>query len=111
MNETSNLPQNKVTAPALKRDDLMGALSNPSRLAMLSALCDGEPLGASDLANVAGCTASAASKHARIMVDAGLFVQGRGKLYRIVPGFQTQPGKRDLDFGHCLLRLDYQAGN
>jgi hypothetical protein len=89
----------------------MSVLSNPGRLAMLSVLCDGEPRGASELATIAGCTPSAGSKHARLMVEAGVLLRGRGQLYRLVPGFQTAPGKRELDFGHCLLRLDYQAGN
>lgn len=90
------------------REALMSALDSPSRLAILATLCAGEPLGASDLAQVAGCTPSAASKHMRILVSAGICVQGRGRLYRLAPGFQTQPGARELEFGHVLLRLDYQ---
>ena len=97
--------------PVLKRELLMSALSNPGRLAMLAALCDGEPLGSQDLAQVGKCTPSAASKHGWILVNAGICLQGRGRLFRIVPGFQTQPGKHELDFGHCLLRLDYPTGS
>jgi DNA-binding IclR family transcriptional regulator len=75
-------------------------------LTILTALCDGEPLGASDLAKLIGCTVTAASKHAHVLAAAGIVMQGRGKLYRLVPGFQQQPSQRVLEFGHCLLRLD-----
>jgi hypothetical protein len=44
-------------------------------------------------------------------MDAGVVLQGRGKLYRLAPGFQPQPGQRVLDFGHCVLRLDVQSGS
>ena len=74
---------------------------------MLAAMCDGELWGASDLAQVAGCTASAASKHATVMYNAGIVIQGRGRLYRLAPGIRPQPGTKNLDLGHCLLRLDY----
>lgn len=107
----ANSPTEATVPPVLKRDLLMSALSNPGRLAMLTALCDGEPLGASDLAEIAGCTPAGASKHAWVLVNAGICLQGRGRLFRIVPGLQTAPGKHELEFGHCLLRLDHEASS
>ena len=100
--------QSPASVPLPPRDKLISVLGSASKWTILAALCDGEPLGASDIAKLIGCTVSAASKHMRGLVEAGVVVQGRGSLYRLAPGFQPQPGQRVVDFGHCLLRLDLQ---
>ncbi len=103
----SDTTQAGAGTPALDSHRVFVALANRNRCAMLAALCDGEPLGAVHMAEVAGCSAQQAGKHAAVMVKAGLIVRGRGNLYRITPGLQPVPGKRELELGHCLLRLDY----
>src|SRR5437867_3961459 len=109
MSDSSPSP---ASLPLIPCDVLMSALYSPSRWKILKALCEGEPLGAGELAPIAGCKPSAASKHMRVLVEAGICVQGRGRLYRIAPRFQPAPGApRVLDFGHCLIRLDLEATN
>jgi hypothetical protein len=107
----ANSPAGTTPLPNLDRDAVLGAINNVARLKMLTVLCDGEPIGASELGEIAGCTSSAASKHAWVLVNAGIVMQGRGRLFRLVPGIQTAPGRHELEFGHCLLRLDYQPGS
>src|SRR5438128_6772850 len=84
----SDSPPNPASLPLIACDALMSALYSQSRWKILKALCEGEPLGAGDLAPIAGCTPSATSKHMRVLVEAGICVQGRGRLYRIAPRFQ-----------------------
>jgi len=108
-NTTAGQPS--PTVPVLSREKLIPILGSVSKWKILTTLCDGEPLGASDIAQVVGCTVSAASKHMRGLMEAGLALQGRGRLYRLAPGLQPQPGQRVVDFGHCLLRFDVPAGN
>src|SRR5216684_8106791 len=97
----SSISQTNSATPLPSREKLIPILGSASKWTILAALCDGEPLGASDIAKVIGCTGSAASKHMRGLIEAGLVVQGRGRLYRLAPGYQPQPGQRVLDFGHC----------
>jgi hypothetical protein len=94
--------------PLLDLESVAFVVGNSTRWTILKQLCDGEGYGATDFAGILGCTSTAASKHLQILVKAGICVRGRGKLYRIAPGFQPEPGKKQLDFGHCLLRLDFQ---
>lgn len=96
------------SVPVLNRDAVFTALSNPTRVAMLAVLCDGEHLGAAHFAELVGCSPEQAGKNAAVLVWAGLIVRGRGNLYRIVPGLQPVPGRRELELGHCLLRLDHK---
>lgn len=91
--------------PALDGDLLFIVLANRRRRAMLAELCDGEPMGSVHMAAAGGCTTQQAGKHAAMMAKAGLIVRGRGNLYKIVPGLQPVPGKRELELGWCLLRL------
>jgi biotin operon repressor len=99
------------TPPLPPRTKLISAIGCEKRWTILAALCDGEPLPASDIAKLIGCTVSGASKHMWALCNAGVVVQGKGRLYRLAPGVQPQPGQRVVDFGHCVLRLDVQAGN
>ena len=95
--------------PLIPRKKLMAALGSESRWTIIQALAMGEPIGASELGTIIGCTCTAASKHCAILIDAGIITQGRGRLYRIVPQFLPKPGApRVLDFGHCLIRLDLE---
>ena len=87
----------------------MSLLACETRLTILNELCTGEPIGVGAVAKLVGCTGSAASKHMRILVEAGICVQGRGLFYRIAPRYQVAPdAPKALDFGHCVLRLDIQ---
>jgi hypothetical protein len=91
----------------LPRGRLMAALDNECRWQILRTLIAGEPIGATELGQIVGCTSASASKHCQILIAAGICIRGRGFLYRITPRFQPAPGTpRVLDFGHCLVRFD-----
>lgn len=96
----------KPKPPVLDSNAVFSALANPTRRAMLAMMCDGELLGSSDFAEALGIGPGQASKNGSVLVDAGI-VRRRGTIYQIVPGLQPVPGKRELELGHCLLRLDY----
>jgi DNA-binding transcriptional ArsR family regulator len=95
------------TPPVLDSNTVFSALANPTRRAILAMLCDGELLGTADFAKALGIGQGQASKNGGVLVEAGL-VRRRGTIYQIVPGLQPVPGKRELELGHCLLRLDYK---
>src|SRR6185503_10797286 len=61
-------------------------LADRARAAMLTALLDGRPLAAGELARVAGVTPQTASAHLAKMREAGLVTmvrQGRHRYYRL----------------------------
>jgi len=114
MPEAAEYPQYPPSSPILNRDRLIIATSNPIRWQILRAMHDGgEAWGSGDIARLTGITVSGASKHMRVLLEAGICVQGRGRLYRLAPQFQPRPGStpRILDLGHVILRLDLQAPN
>lgn len=97
--------------PVIDFETLLTVISSSSRWTILRTLCDSEPLGATDIAGILKCAPSAASKHMRVLVNAGICVQGRGRLYRLAPHFQPPAGQKVMDFGYCLLRLDFQPAS
>ena len=107
MANTPEVPPTPAGLPPLDRDRLMTALGSPSRLKMLAVLCDGEPLAAADLAQIGGVTPRTGCMHGQVLVNAGICRQGRGNLYWLRKEFQPDPTKRILDFGYCVMRLDY----
>jgi DNA-binding transcriptional ArsR family regulator len=65
------------------------ALSAPARSDIVNLLMDGSARPAGELSSVAGVSASTASQHLAVLVDAGLLVvatNGRRRLYRIADG-------------------------
>jgi DNA-binding MarR family transcriptional regulator len=85
---------------------LLTAISHPARWRMLRALCTGEGMTVSELAEVAGCSVDMSSKNLKTLKAAGLVVRKRNRLYTLTPGYQPVPGEPLLDYGHYLLRLD-----
>jgi DNA-binding transcriptional ArsR family regulator len=66
--------------------EVAGLVGDPARATMLTALMDGRAKTATELAQVAGVTASTTSGHLAKMVDTGLLVmssQGRHRYFRI----------------------------
>lgn len=96
----------KPKLPVLDENTVFSALANPTRRMMLAMMCDGELLAASDFAAALKITPGQACKNGSVLVEAGI-VRRRGTIYQIVPGLQPVPGKRELELGHCLLRLDF----
>ncbi|MGR0319673.1 ArsR/SmtB family transcription factor [Agromyces sp. ZXT2-3] len=65
------------------------ALSAPARSDIVNILMDGSSRPAGELASVAGVSASTASEHLAVLVEAGILVvqaNGRRRLYRIADG-------------------------
>ena len=92
----------KPTRTALKRQaEVFKALGHPGRMAIVHALGDGE-VCACELATVAGCAASTASRHLTVLRHAGLIAderRGQQIFYRL-----TCPCV--LTFALCLDRVD-----
>lgn len=66
--------------------DIAGLLADRARAAMLTALLDGRPLAAGELARVAGVSAQTASSHLAKLLDGGLVTvikQGRHRYYEL----------------------------
>ncbi len=96
-----------VKPPVLDDNAVFSALANPTRRMMLAMICDGELPTTSDFAAALKITPGQASKNGTALVAAGI-CRRRGTILQIVPGLQPVPGKRELELGHCLLRLDYK---
>ena len=108
MSNSIEIPQYPPNKPVFSRDAVMLALDSPIRWKIIQMLCD-EPMGASAIAKVVGGDSSSVAKHMRILMNAGICIHGKGSFHRISPHFQPAPGApRVLDFGHCIIRLDFQ---
>jgi DNA-binding transcriptional ArsR family regulator len=107
MSSTAESAKTTTVTPLPDLGLLAGALGNPTRWKMLKELSAGEPRTIGELASVAGCNYDNAGRHLAVLRKAGLVAQGRGRLYEIPKQYLSAPGQ--LDYGHCLLRLD--AGN
>lgn len=78
----------------------------PARWHILRELAKGEALPVNELARRAKCPAATVSKHMALLKKAGVVQVGYGRLYKLTPGFQPEPGGQRLDLGHCVLKLD-----
>jgi DNA-binding transcriptional ArsR family regulator len=111
MSDTPATPKTTQTAPLLPLEPLLFAIGDPTRWGILTELSAGEPLMVIELAQRLRRSDSLISKHLAVLRKAGAVISGRGRLYQIPAQFLPEPGKRIVDYGHCLLRLDPQAGN
>jgi DNA-binding transcriptional ArsR family regulator len=91
-------------------DLLVTAIGDPTRWAILAELSSGEPRMVKEIAQRLGRSPSIISKHLAVMLGAGMVATGRGRLWQIPKHFFTAPEKREVDFGHCLLRLPPASG-
>jgi predicted transcriptional regulator len=106
MYSPADTPKTAVKMPLPDLKKLTRAIGQPSRWKMLRELSCGEPRSIAELASAAGVRYENAVKHLAVLRDAGLVQQGRGSLYQILPHHLPTPGAAEVDFGHCLLRLD-----
>jgi DNA-binding transcriptional ArsR family regulator len=81
------------------------ALGSPSRWAILRELADGSSLMVSEVADRTGLGAGAASKLLHRLVDDGIVMNPRGRLFEIKPQFLADKANRIVDFGYCLVRF------
>jgi hypothetical protein len=101
----------KPAGPAAEPDfikvrHLSRVLNGQARWRILRELAKGEALPVNVLARRAGCPAASASKHMLLMKKAGVVQVGYGRLYKLSPRFQPEPGSTRLDLGHCIIKLD-----
>jgi len=98
-----------VADPAfeLDRDKVAMVLGDKTRWKILAELSGGEPRMVSELAKMLGRSSSVVSRHMGALGYAGMAVCER-RLW-LVPARFVVPGKRQLDFGHCLLRFPAAA--
>ena len=68
-----------------------------------------EGQAAGDIARLLKIGVSSASKQLAGLVDAGLVVQGKGRVYQIAPAYRSKAGQHFLDFGHVVLRFGVPA--
>jgi DNA-binding transcriptional ArsR family regulator len=101
-------PQNGPPLPSasIPLAEILGAICNPVRWALLRELASGEQLMVTELAERVGQSLDTASKNMAILRKAGIVIQGRNRLYQIAPQFLTDKTGRVVDFGYCLLRLN-----
>ena len=88
---------------------LLTAISHSGRWRMLRALCAGETMSVTELAEAIGCSVDMSSKHLKVLKAAGLVLQKRNRALRHPARTQPVPGEPLLDYGHCVLRLDAAA--
>lgn len=88
---------------------IVAALGDPSRWQMLQLLASGEALAVGDIAARLGQGVASASKHLRVLREAGVVAckdgaeDRRRTLFYIPSAFRTVPGL--VDFGGCLFRV------
>jgi DNA-binding transcriptional ArsR family regulator len=90
----------------IKIRHLSRVLNGQARWRILRELAKGEALPVKELALRAGCPAASASKHMLLLKKAGVVTVGYGRLYKLSPHLQPEPGCPRLDLGHCILKLD-----
>jgi predicted transcriptional regulator len=104
MNSTPETAKTGLPRPDLEL--LVTAISHTRRWKMIKELCCGEPRTIKEMAEVGGCSYDNASKHLGVLFRVGIVVRGRGRVYELAKRYLPAPGKSEVDFGHCVLRLD-----
>jgi DNA-binding transcriptional ArsR family regulator len=108
-NPTGASPNPSSAAPVpemMKVKHLSRVLNGIARWRILRELAKGEALPVKELALRAGCPAASASKHMLVLKKAGVVTVGYGRLYKLSPHLQPEPGCLRLDLGHCIIKLD-----
>lgn len=90
----------------LSFEALTAALGEKKRWGILAELSDGEPLMVVEIAERIKRKPDLVSKHLAVLRKAGMVVTGQAGMYRIPKQFLPTPGRRIVDYGYCLLRLD-----
>src|ERR1700685_2061997 len=97
MSSTNEASKTATVTPLPDLKLLTSALGNSKRWKILKELTAGEPRSISELASVAGCKYDNAGRHLVVLRNAGLIVQGRGRLYHIPKQYLPTPGQPVVD--------------
>jgi DNA-binding transcriptional ArsR family regulator len=84
---------------------LARVLGNATRWQLLAELSVGEPLRVVQLAKAVDEKPDLVSKHLKVMRSARITVLGKNGLHRIADRFMPAAGVREIDLGHCIIRL------
>ena len=95
-----------IPAPILSLKQVTSLLGNTERWIVLRELCKEPALPVSELARRIGRSPGMASQHVAVMVKLGVVKSVYGRMYSLTPAFRPAPGTLEIDFGHCLVRLD-----
>ncbi len=94
------------SSPLLPLATIQSTLGSPARWAILRELADGGSLMVSELAKRTGCSPSSTSKQLAVLIEDGLVINPRGRLFEIPERFVADKSNRTLDLGWCLLRMN-----
>ena len=100
------MSETNPTTPVLSESQVASLLANPARWRALRALCKEPGLPVNVLGRRMGITQNATTKHVKLMLKLGVITTMYGRLYTLAPAYRPTSGKLEIDFGHCLLRLD-----
>ena len=100
------MSETNPTTPVLSRTQLSLLLGNPARWIALRELCKEPGLPVNELGRRMGMSQNSASKQMTLMLKLGVVTTMYGRLYTLAPAYRPTSGKLEIDFGHCLVRLD-----
>jgi predicted transcriptional regulator len=89
----------------LSYEDLALLLCHPTRWRILEVLAEGEPMMVKELARRVGKAPHLVQKVLASMREIGVVIVWQGRLNHLAPEFRPQPGTKDIDLGHCVLRF------
>ncbi len=95
-----------IPVPVLSVAQVASLLGNPARWIALRELSKEPALPVYELGRRMGLTPAAASKQVALMLRLGVVTAVYGRLYALAPAFRPAPGTLEIDFGHCVVRLD-----
>ena len=95
-----------IPEPKLSLTQVLTLLRDPARWIVLRELSKEPALPVGELARRIGRPPSMASKHMALMLKLGVVKSVYGRMYALTPAFRPTPGTLEIDFGHCLVRLD-----
>ena len=87
---------------------LLGVIGSYNKWLILNELMTEGQAGL-DIARLLNIGVAGAMKHLTDLVDAGVVVRGKGRVYQIAPAYRPKDGQRGLDFGHAVLRFGVKA--
>ena len=95
-----------IPAPALNLKQVTSLLGRTERWIALRELCKEPVLPVNELGRRMGRSRGMASHHMALMLKLGVVKSVYGRMYSLTPAFRPAPGTLEIDFGHCLVRLD-----
>lgn len=90
---------------AFGRKVLAETLASETRWRLLEEFSKGGVFSVQELARGLGIAQGTASGHMRVLREAGIVTQGKGRLYTLAPGILAEGESREVRLGICTLRF------